>query len=367
MESSTMTLAPDGWLVNSQRMDLSWADAARAARRTKTKANLFISLASFRLLHAILDVNELGIRLRVARIRLVRDHLAEDLELVLRRLPVREVDRLVGKEPLVLVTLLELRLGPLESALELVIPVRLRVDGIKVEDRLAVGFGRSAQIAVLDLAVFPLGVADGHAVLGHLRQLLAGILNRPDAELVAREGLERVADGAKRIRFLRVLDRHILDLVELEHADAPALERILIRRARARIAVLELRKLGILDNLHDALHRLFGQLRLLVDMAIRIGNVVELDAQDALPVNLHLIPVDARRVGLDLLVAKAHQLRSFANGRRQDHRRLRRPRRREDEENRHRNHERRRDPEDVGDGRTRTRRAAFGGGWTGRL
>src|SRR5574344_2185140 len=345
MESSTMTLAPDGWLVNSQRMDLSWADAARAARRTKTKANLFISLASFRLLHAILDVNELGIRLRVARIRLVRDHLAEDLELVLRRLPVREVDRLVGKEPLVLVTLLELRLGPLESALELVIPVRLRVDGIKVEDRLA----------------------EGYAVLGHLRQLLAGILNRPDAELVAREGLERLADGAKRIRFLRVLDRHILDLVELEHADAPALERILIRRARARIAVLELRKLGILDNLHDALHRLFGQLRLLVDMAIRIGNVVELDAQDALPVNLHLVPVDARRVGLDLLVAKAHQLRSFANGRRQDHRRLRRPRRREDEENRHRNHERRRDPEDVGDGRTRTRRAAFGGGWTGRL
>src|SRR5574344_1394036 len=338
MESSTMTLAPDGWLVNSQRMDLSWADAARAARRTKTKANLFISLASFRLLHAILDVNELGIRLRVARIRLVRDHLAEDLELVLRRLPVREVDRLVGKEPLVLVTLLELRLGPLESALELVTPVRPRVDGIKVEDRLAVGFGRSAQIAVLDLAVFPLGVADGHAVLGHLRQLLAGILNRPDAELVAREGLERLADGAKRIRFLRVLDRHILDLVELEHADAPALERILIRRARARIAVLELRKLGILDNLHDAL-----------------------------PVNLHLVPVDARRVGLDLLVAKAHQLRSFANGRRQDHRRLRRPRRREDEENRHRNHERRRDPEDVGDGLTRTRRAAFGGGWTGRL
>ena len=108
----------------------------------------------------------------MARIIPVGHELAQYLELVLRRLPVTEVHRLVREEALVLVALLELLLGARELLLYLRVAIWLRVDSLKVEERVLVGLDCRAQVAVLDLAVLPLGVGYLRALTAELDQLL---------------------------------------------------------------------------------------------------------------------------------------------------------------------------------------------------
>ena len=233
----------------------------------------------------------------------VRHQLEQRLQLALGLLPLLEVDRPVGEEPLLVVAAPQLRLRVLETLLRLRRELRLRLHRLKVVERLLELLHRRIQVAVLDLAVVPPRARHRQGLLGHGDEPLAGLRQGPDAELVLRESLQPLADRPEGVRLLGVDDAHRPHPRGIDHAETPGPE---LRRAGVDVLVAPAHALqgGVGKYVAELGEGRAVELLALLDVAPLARHVVHHDAEHAVVGQRERVAEDVAGVGLDLLVGE---------------------------------------------------------------